>query len=501
MPNFILHPSSFVVVLVAGCLPLAVLTAGAFRELAATPARMPVSVVDEDEKKVAQLVERSLAQARADRPAAAALVEAALFAAEPLSALEAAGRDSPLLGVSRAWSQWLRLEEMVAAGREAEQLAAGDRLDDLRQASQRFGQLAETYRVPLGGEDRQLCAHFRQRAKDLAAQIELRKSRAQADALVEQARQAFRDDQNSPCVALCDDLLSRYAAALDADTLEKVRLLRRRAAFREDSARLTRAVAAADKPELRLKSLREFIDRWGRDASAATPSERSVLDTFRGDLRDTEAAIDAAKQSRAGLALVDQFRQNPPPSWDQRLESAAKILARHPTDAVRKSLHDDLRRWMAEALPEKRLDEPEMLQELETRDGQIVRGYFKRVSGGDGSVIGYKRYPTMEQRRDPISEVGTFLKESLRSEPQPSLPRRCAGRYAEARAALCGGPGGADAWTRFAGLCDELEAALRAYRAQPGSSAEPLSFAAEAQTARQFATLLARPDIRRLVEP
>jgi hypothetical protein len=300
---------------------------------------------------------------------------------------------------------------------------------------------------------------------------------------------------------LCDDLLSRYAAALDADTLEKVRLLRRRAAFREEAARLTHAVAAAEKPELRLKSLREFIDRWSRDASAATPSERSVLDAFSGDLRDTEAAIDAARQSRAGLALVDQFRQNPPPSWDQRLESAAKILARHPTDAVRKSLQDDLRRWTAEAIPEKRLDEPEMLQELETRDGQIVRGYFKRVSSGDGSVIGYKRYPTMEQRRDPISEVGTFLKESLRSEPQPSLPRRCAGRYGEARAALCGGPGGADAWTRFAGLCDELEAALRAYRAQPGSSAAPLSFAAEAQTARQFATLLARPDIRRLVEP
>jgi hypothetical protein len=501
MPNFILHPSSFILVLAAGCLPLAVLTAAAFRELAATPQRVAVRIADDEGTEIAALVRRSRAESLAERPAAAALLQSALLAPQPVAALEAVAPQSPLEDVSRAWSAWLRLQEMIAAGREAEQLAAAGRPEDLQRASARFAQLADKYRVPLGGADGPLGDHFRRRAGELAAEIELRKSRARADALVEQARQAFRDDQNSGCVAVCEDLLSHYAAALDADTLEKVRLLQRRAEFREDAFRLTRALAADEKPEPRLKSLQAFLDRWGRDASAATPSERSALETFTADLRDAEAALVAARQSRAGLKLVDRFRQNPPPTPGERLESAAKILARHPAEAVRKSLQADVRQWLADALPAKRLDEPEMLQELETRDGQIARGYFKRVGGSGGSVVGYKRYPTLEQLRDPISEVGTFLKESLRSEPQASLPRRCLSRYEEARTALLNEPGQAELWTQFAQLCDELEAELRVYRAKPGASAEPLAFAAEAQTARQFAALLARPEIRRLVEP
>jgi hypothetical protein len=501
MPKFILHPSSFILALVAGCLPLAVLTAGAFRELATMPQREPTGIVDEEATNVARLIERSRAERQSDGPAAEALLDAALFAPQPLPALESIGRESPLRGASRAWSQWLRVQEMIAAGRAAEQLAAAESPDDLRRASARFAELADKYRAALGAADGPLRDHFRRRADELTAELELRKSRARANALVEQARQAFHDDLNSPCMAVCDDLLSHYAAALDADTLEKVRLLRRRAEFREDAARLARTLAVAKKPELRVSSLRGFVAHWGHDSSDATPSERTTLESFAGQLQQAETSIDEARQSRAGLALVDRFRENPPHEWDERIEGAAKILARHPAESVRKSFQEDVGRWLSEAIPEKRLSGPEMPQELETRDGQIVRGYFKRVSGSNGQVVGYKRYPTMEQLRDPISEVGTFLKESLRSEPQESLPRRCLGRYDEARAALLSGPGRAEAWTRFAQLCDDLEAELRAYRAKPGCSAEPLSFAAEAQTARQFATLLARPEVRRLVEP
>jgi hypothetical protein len=484
-----------ILILIAGCVPLAALTAGAFQELAATSRRMPALAADEQGKSIAALAERSRAESRADRPVATALLEGELFAPQPIAALEAIDRDSPLTNFSGAWSLWLRIQAMIAAAREAEQLAAGDRAADLRRAADRFEQLADKYRAPLGGGDRQLRDHFRQRATELTHQIEQRTARARADALVEQARRAFRDERNSGCVALCDQLLSGQPPALDAETLEKVRLLRRRAQFRDEAAQLTRAVASAEKPQQRLEPLRTFVERWGRDTSPATPSERSILDTFQGDLRDAETAIDAAHESRDGLRLVDQFRKNPPPSASQRLQTAAKILARHPADAVRKDLQSDIRQWLAEALPEKRLDEPEMLQELETRDGQIVRGYFRPVNGG------YKRYPTMEQRSNPISEVGTFLKEALRSEPGPSLPRRCLKRYLEARKSLVDGPGRAEWWSEFAGLCDELDASLRAYRAKAGSSAEPLSFVAEAQTARQFATLFTQPEIRRLVEP
>jgi len=161
MPKFMLHPSSFILALVAGCLPLAVLTAGAFRELAAMPQREPAGVVDEQAAKVAGLIERSRAERRADGPAAEALLDAALFAPQPLPALESVGRESPLLGASRAWSQWLRVQEMIAAGRDAEQLATAESPDDLRRASARFAQLADKYRAALGAVDGPLRDHFR----------------------------------------------------------------------------------------------------------------------------------------------------------------------------------------------------------------------------------------------------------------------------------------------------------------------------------------------------
>ena len=57
----------------------------------------------------------------------------------------------------------------------------------------------------------------------------------------------------------------------------------------------------------------------------------------------------------------------------------------------------------------------------------------------------------------------------------------------EARAALFNGPERAEWWVQFAQLCDELDAALGDLPRQAGKHAEPLSFSAEAQTARHFA--------------
>jgi hypothetical protein len=414
--------------------------------------------------------------------------------------LDALAADSHFQPLAGTWPPWVRLQQLAAETIDAEQLAAGGRVEDLQRGLERFQSLAAAHAAAPGPGEGPLVENFRRRAAELAAEIQRRKQRAEADRLVEQARQAFGEDrQYSLCIADCDQLLARYAAVLDADTLAKVKLLRRRAEFWDDVGKLDESLAASTAAPRRHELLHKFLKRY-RKLPATTDNERAELEKRRGQLDAIQAEIAAGARSREGLERLEQFRRKLPPSTAQRIQGAAGIFARYPEEPLRGPLQGDVRGWLAQSLPEKRIAEPEMLRELQTRDGQIVRGYFKRVSGADGALTGYKRYPSMEQLETPISEVGTFLKESLQHEPEPSLPRQCVTRYQAARAALLEQPARPAAWTQFAALCEEFDAGLRAYRARPGSSTEPLEFNAEAETARQLAPLLAQPAVQSLFQ-
>jgi hypothetical protein len=141
--------------------------------------------------------------------------------------------------------------------------------------------------------------------------------------------------------------------------------------------------------------------------------------------------------------------------------------------------------WLGEFLPEKSVDEPPELREAETKDGRILRGYFREASGPGGD-LGYKRYDTLAQRERPTADVGTWSGRDLASSPGPSVAQRLVERYRDARVRLLERPERTESWESFAASCDRLQAELDAHRAKPGSDETSLGFRQEAQFARQL---------------
>ena len=128
------------------------------------------------------------------------------------------------------------------------------------------------------------------------------------------------------------------------------------------------------------------------------------------------------------------------------------------------------------------------LREVETTGHEIVRGFFADVAAPDGTLFGYKRYPTLEALADPGFDVGTYRKEEFLAPPGRSVPWRCAARYSEARGRLLEAPGRRSAWTELADLCDALETELREYRGKKGAGQQDrdLSFRQEGRFLRKF---------------
>jgi uncharacterized protein RhaS with RHS repeats len=137
---------------------------------------------------------------------------------------------------------------------------------------------------------------------------------------------------------------------------------------------------------------------------------------------------------------------------------------------------------------------------METKKQEIIRGFIKEVKIPDGTP-GYKRYSTYEQYLHPDVEVGTYRQEALLRPPGESVPRQCLVRYDVARRRLLEHPQQREAWTQMADLCQSLDAALREYRAKPGSSTEELSFTREEKFLRQVVDTPMWEGLRKLFGP
>ena len=285
-----------ILILIAGCLPLAVLTAGAFRELAATPEHMPAGEADDQGKPVAELARRSRDKSRAARDPAKALFEAELFAAEPLAALATVGRESPLLGVSRAWTEWLRLQEMIAAGAkrnnspaEISPMICGGRPSDLRNWPT---SIALRWAVRIGN-----CAITSVSGEGSGGPGRVAQSRIRAEALVEQAGRRFTTNRirlASPFAATCCRTTQRHWRPA---TWKKSGFLHAGPSFAKRRPRLPHPGSRR-----RTRAASEILAGVHRPLGPRHDKghafRRSALEAFAHDLRDAETAIDSAQQSR-----------------------------------------------------------------------------------------------------------------------------------------------------------------------------------------------------------
>ena len=465
------------VIIALGCIPLAVLTVASFVDLATSLEVLPAGASAEGPLSPQTLVDRAAADAQAAKAPVAALQKADLLAPVGLPQLSDSGNEAAFKELAAAWPKWTAARAMVLEGLDALRDPGTDRAQ-VRLTIDRLEKIKAGHPTDTLPESAALVALAEQRITALKGKSDRLSTQADADKLLQGAREAFAAGKHAQCVETCNTLLAKFASAFDADKLAKVRLLQRRAQFNDDAEKLADKLPDALTPQEQRALLSPMIERYA-DAESLSAGQQAYLDRLRGRLRGITDKLQTEHWEQEGAARIDRYLGNLPRQFGDRLKGAATIAEKYPAPAIRARLAEEVRRWLDEFVPEKRLEEPLQLREVRTKQGELVRGFFKSVPNAAGGVSGYQCYPTQEQLLNPRSAVSTYSKELLAGAPEESLPRRLVNRYNQARARVVAQTGDRADWTQLAVLCRQLEQELSAYRARPGSSTEPLSFAAE----------------------
>jgi hypothetical protein len=469
-------------IIALGCIPLAVLTVASFVDLAA--GLVAAQATADGSASPQTLLDRAAADAQASKPPLAALQKADLLAPVGLPELSDSGSAAAFKDLAAAWPKWTSARAMALEGLAALRDPGADR-EQVRLAIDRLEKIKAAQPTVSLPESAAMVALVDQRITALKGKSTQLSTQADGDKLLQTARDAFAPGKYGQCVETCNTLLAKFGSAFDADKLAKVRLLQRRAQFNDDAEKLADKLPDALTPQEQRALLSPMVERYA-NAEALSAAQQAYLERLRGQLHGITDKLQAATWGQEGTAQIDHYLGNLPQQLGARLKGAAAIAEKYPAPAIRVRLGEEVRRWLGEFVPEKRLEEPLQLREVRTKQGPLVRGFFKSVPNAAGGVSGYQCYPTQEQLLNPRSAVSTYSKELLAGEPEESLPRRVVNRYNQARVQAVAKAGDRAGWTQLAALCRQLEQELSAYRAQPGSSTEPLSFTAEEQVIGQL---------------
>lgn len=481
-------------ILAIAAAPLATLTVGGF--LGASPdGRQALTTPDAvDAPSARALAEKKTAGIKAPKGVAAALIDADPLSPANLASLETLAPDGPLGGLRRTWPTWATARSVAdeLLGLSAAD-AQGD-VDHLRAAKGRweaFQQKLDAAKLPASPA---LAALVDQRVGGLQQQIARLESQAEAAAAAELVNDAFRAGQFDQCLGRSREWLTKYSGSAEASLTGEIKALGFRAEYQAERNRSRAHLKAAASPAEREAVLAAFLARFSK-AEGLAASDRAVLEQCRSHLETLRAEAAARQKVLAAEEAVRSGMAGLPARFDERTARAARILQQHPGDSVKATLRSRAVGWLEESLPEKRLEESPDLREAQTKNGRILRGFFREVPGPDGPV-GYKRYDTLAQWENPTADVGTWRSEDLASAPAPSVPQRLVQRYHDARTRLLQQPGRRELWEAFAAFCERLQAECDEYHAKPGAGEEPLGFRAEAGFARQVLSGAALRDLQ-----
>lgn len=474
-----------ILLLILTCLPLAALTAASFVALVGD-SQQPAGVAppsQRDEQAAAAGIDAP--RVAADRAVLGQLADADLLAGDSTAAMQNVPAASSLQSLGKAWRIWVRTREMAVGILAAEQLTQAADAKQLEAAARKFADLEQRYkRLPPPGTET-LLKLVADRCEQLQRAVGHGQAQQQAAELAQKAKAAFEGQKYKDCVDLCDQLLAKGSPAADEALLTEARTLKLRAEFHRGAQRVREKLEMAATPHERLALLEGFVGQHAR-RDGWTDAERRAVEQFETELRGLKQAGEAVKIAAAAVAEVEKLRRKPPAGFILRVEAAAAVLDRYPAQEVQQGLRAMVAEWLAEAIPSKRIQEDPALREMETKAGAVVRGYFNEVRDAGGTLVGYKRYPTAAEARNPLYEVGTTRLDTLASPPGESVPRQCVFRYDEARRRLLANPGQQETWSDLAKLCGALDATLAEYRKKPGSNGVELSFAREERGLRQL---------------
>jgi len=443
----------------------------------------------------AALAGKIRAAAKADNRVAVAVLETDSTPAASLPGLDALSDESPLAPLRRSWPPWSSAQ---ATAREILALAPEQSPSDAARAQaakHQWEALREKLQSAKLPQSAPLVALADRRIEDLAQQLARLEALSQAIGAAGPVKGAFAAGEFELCITRSRQWLAQYAGTADASLVEEVKSLGRRAEFYVEAERLRGELKTAGALPRQEAAVVAFLDRFPSATPLAEP-EQAMLANCRSFLENLRAARAVEERARAAEEAVRRLLASPPPEFEERVARAAEIAESHPEPAVKTALRSGLARWLEEALPEKRFQEHLGLQEAQTKDGRLLRGFFREISLPDGSK-GYKRYESFEEYQSPTADVGTWWSRDMAAPPAAALPRRLVDRYHAARKSLLEQPGDRRQWEALSALCAELESEWNTYRSKPGASQERLSFEAEATLARKVLSTTLLRDLNR----
>ena len=470
-------------ILALGAVPLATLTARGFLNASPGDEQAATFADSVDVSSIAVLAGEKTAGMKSQHAVAAALAEVDAVAPAALADLETLPPESPLGPLRRTWPAWIAARGVVEdflSLPNAEGQADLDRLKSVRQPWQEFQQKLDAAKLPGASA---LATLVDERLKTLEERIARLEALAEATQSAGLVTSAFRAGEYDQCLARAQQWLVKYPTIADAALVEQVKSLRVRAEFHLQRERSRARIKAAASPAEKEAVLVAFLDQFSKPGPLEA-SERAVLEQCRAYLEALRAEASAREKSRAEDEAIRRGLSDLPARFDQRVARAAGIVATNPSESARVALRARVAGWLVEFLPEKQLREDLELGEAQTKDGRVLRGFFREVTGPEGT-LGYKRYDTAAERENPTADVGTWRSEDLLSAPSPPLAQRLVERYRAGRARLLAQPGRRDLWEGFAAFCERLQSQWDEYRARPGAGDEPLDFRAEAAFARE----------------
>lgn len=486
-----------ILVLVLGCLPLAGLTVASFAGIGNLASRFP-SIEDGDLIPAgANVSVLSADDLEDDEILRTAVATREFLAGEPLP--DRALQTDPvfLAALAADWKKWSDATELVDAVLALEEDVRGAGASQLKLAVKRIDTILEECRSKDPAGSARLARVLQRRKEELLTRIAFLEKCEDASDLLAEAKAAYDARDFFVAYKKYDTLLTQYddvlaSGALDGISYATITAARQDAAFWRDLGYLHLASPVSEQPSKQRELLVGFLDSYrGMEGEAAAEKLKSVeskLQSVDAELRRLEMN-EAAVQPISTLGRYDG-------RFAEGVAAAARIAETYPTDWVRSQLQDRVTLWLKQVLPPKRFNEPDGIEEVETNSGNVVRGFFEPVNDAAGGVIGYKSYPTSEERENPTRNVGRYPAADLRGVPNLSVPRQCVDAYMSARANLLADAGNRTCWTAFKRTCDSAEVMLVDYRRKPGSSREPLFF----DDASEFAKMVLASDVWRYIE-
>lgn len=478
-------------IIILSCLPLAALTVWSFVDLAC-------------ERPAVELPGESVTAAGPipAAPAAAApletLAKVDLLVAGPLPESAAGTNAAGAADLAAGWAKWINSRELaVEALRAMQSLSASP--EELRRTLAQLEAVRAKYAYMSAPAAVSVLALLSERVQALESRSQQLTTKSKAETTWSEAQTAFRRRDYNDCLEKCRIVLERYAAAFTPAELEAIRNQERQARFAREAEQLSDRLKRLAEPQ-QVRDLAAPLLAKYTSAEGLSGAQQALLADLRERDRRAESEIRSQQWTQQGGRQLEALRSRLPSTFPQRVTALTAIVREHPAAAIRAQAASETARWLAEFLPEKRLADSTLLREATTREGEILRGFFKEVKDADGRLLGYQCYATWEEFQRPRSGTGTYTREMLKSAPQISQPQRWVERYNEVRRKALEHPQSQSGWIELGRVCRQAGQELAEYRTQRGANAGSLSFAADEQFLSQLVQETLWSSVQKLLE-